>query len=173
MLKKSSKTLFFIPPEILFYLDLKSLNFFFFGTSGWYLKKLLKKETFLYSACRFLIRSFFVSSLLFNNLIFGLIKSYFKYIQLRGRSFKYIYFFSNLVIRFGFSHKIYYIIPNNSLVSLVNKQVLKISGKSLQQLKRIFFDFYSIRKFDKYKGKGLLYYNDVLILKASSKKTKV
>jgi ribosomal protein L6P/L9E len=58
-------------------------------------------------------------------------------------------------------------------VSLVNKQVFKVSGKSLQKLKNIFFDLHSIRNFDKYKGKGLLYYKDSLILKASSKKTKV
>jgi ribosomal protein L6P/L9E len=64
-------------------------------------------------------------------------------------------------------------LPNNTYFSLINKQVLKISGKSLQNLKSIFFDLHSIRKFDKYKGKGLLYYKDTLILKASSKKTKV
>ena len=106
-------------------------------------------------------------------MIFGLIKSYFKYFQLRGRSFKFQFIASYLILKFGYSHKLYYKIPNNFCVSLVNKQVFKVSGKSLQKLKNIFFDLHSIRNFDKYKGKGLLYYKDSLILKASSKKTKV
>jgi large subunit ribosomal protein L6 len=103
----------------------------------------------------------------------GLIKDYFKYIQLRGRGFRYLFFFSQLVVKFGFSHKLYYILPANISVTLITKQVLKIYGKSLQQLKSIFFDLHSIRKFDKYKGKGLLYCRDTLVLKASSKKTSV
>ena len=173
MLKKKSKTLFFIPPEILFYLDLKLGNFYFFSLNGWYLQKQLKFSCFLYSSINCLVRPFFSSSFLFNNLIFGLIKSYFKFIQLRGRSFRYLYFLSNLILKFGFSHKLYYIVSNNICVTLITKQIFKVSGKSLQRLKSIFFDLHSIRKFDKYKGKGLLYYKDSLILKASSKKTKV
>jgi hypothetical protein len=34
MLKKKNKTLFFIPPEILFYFDLKLGNFYFFSLNG-------------------------------------------------------------------------------------------------------------------------------------------
>lgn len=173
MLKKKNKTLFFIPPEILYYFDLKLSNFFFFGLNGWFLQNHFKITPFLYKCSNNLIRFYFSSSFLFNNLIFGLIKSYFKYIQLRGRSFRYLYSVSNLIIKLGFSHKLYYSLPNNICVSLITKQVLKVSGKSLQQIKNIFFDLNSIRNFDKYKGKGLLYYKDFLILKASSKKTKV
>jgi len=102
-----------------------------------------------------------------------LIKNYFKYIQLRGRSFRFLFFFKKLILKFGFSHKLFFIIPNNICITLINKQVLKISGKSLQRLKNIFFDLHAIRKFDKYKGKGLVYYRDSLILKASSKKANV
>lgn len=173
MLKKKTKTLFFIPPEILFYFDLKLGNFYFFSLNGWYLHKQLKMLSFLYNNINCLVRPFFLSSFLFNNLIFGLIKSYYKYIQLRGRSFRYLYILSNLIIKFGYSHKLYYIVSNNICFTLITKQILKVSGKSLQRLKNIFFDLHSIRKFDKYKGKGLLYYKDSLILKASSKKTKV
>lgn len=34
MLKKINKALFFIPPEIVFFFDSKTFNFFFFGVVG-------------------------------------------------------------------------------------------------------------------------------------------
>ncbi len=173
MLKKSNKVLFYIPPEIKYYFDLKSFNFFFFGIVGWAFQRLLKTQTFIYSEINSLICGFFISCLLFKNLIFGLIKTYFKYIQLRGRSFKFFFFYFKLILKLGFSHKLYYITPNDLYIKLVAKQVLKISSKSHQKLKAFFFDLESIRKFDIYKGKGLIYYKDTLILKANSKKTKV
>ena len=173
MLKKISKALFFIPPEIKFYFDLKLFNFFFFGLSGWFFQKLFIRSSLLYSHTYNLLRVYFSSFSLFNNFVFGLIKSYFKYFQLRGRSFRYVFSFTNLILKFGFSHKVFYILSNNLCITLINKQVLKISGKSLQKLKSIFFDLHCIRRFDKYKGKGLLYYKDSFILKVSSKKAKV
>lgn len=133
----------------------------------------IKTISFVYSEYHSLIRLYYSSSYLIDNLIFGLIKCYFKYFQIKGRSFRYLLMHSILILKFGYSHKLYYQLPNNTVLTLINKQVLKISGKSLQNLKSIFFDLHSIRKFDKYKGKGLLYYKDTLILKASSKKTKV
>jgi len=173
MLKKYNKSLFFIPPEIVFHLDSKLLNFFFFGISGWCLQEQFNSFPYLYKEAIRLVRSFFLSTFLLNNLIFGLIKNYFKYFQLRGRSFKYSISFGNLVIKLGFSHKLYYIVPYNTCITLITKQIFKISNRSLHSLKRVFFDLHCIRKFDNYKGKGLLYYKSPLILKASSKKTKV
>jgi len=173
MLKKFGKSLFYIPPEIKCYFNYKLSTFFFFGLNGWCVDLLIKKVSFMYSTLYKIIRLFNSSSYLINNLIFGLIKCYFKYFQIKGRSFRYLFRYSILILKFGYSHKLYYMLPNNTYFSLINKQVLKISGKSLQNLKSIFFDLHSIRKFDKYKGKGLLYYKDTLILKASSKKTKV
>ena len=173
MLKKFNKALFFIPPEIFFFFDSKTFNFFFFGVVGWFFQKLPNKLSFLYSTFNLLIRFFFSSSFFFNNKAFGLIKSYLKYFQLRGRSFRFLFLGRCLIIKLGFSHKLYYSVPSNVCISLITKQVLKISGKSLSKLKTFFFDLHAIRKFDKYKGKGLLYYKDFLVLKSSSKKTKV
>ena len=173
MLKKFNKALFFIPPEIVFFFDLKTFKTFFFGLFGWFLKLPFKKASFLYSSFNSLIRTVFSSSFLFNNLVCGLIKTFLKYFQLRGRSFRFLFIYNSLILKFGFSHKLYYILPGNLYITLITKQVLKISGKSLTKLKAIFFDLHAIRKFDKYKGKGLLYYKDILLLKASSKKTKV
>lgn len=173
MLKCTNKILFFIPSEIIFFLDLKLSNFFFFGASGWFFQNLFRYYSLLYNKKLSIIRLCFLSSFLLYNCVLGLIKSYFKYIQLRGRSFKFLFFFNSLILKFGFSHKIYYTIPNNVKILLLNKQIFKISGKSLQKIKKIFFDLHSIRNFDKYKGKGLIYYKDTLVLKESSKKTKV
>lgn len=80
---------------------------------------------------------------------------------------------NRLIIKFGFSHKLYYSIPSCVCITLITKQVFKVTGKSLSKLKTFFFDLHAIRKFDRYKGKGLLYYKDFLVLKSSSKKTKV
>jgi len=78
-----------------------------------------------------------------------------------------------LIVRFGYSHKLYYSPFHNVCLCLINKQVLKIYGRSLGNINSVFFDIHSMRKFDKYKGKGLLFYKDNLILKVSSKKNKV
>jgi hypothetical protein len=173
MLKKINKALFFIPPEIVFFFDSKTFNFFLFGIVGWFFQKLVEKTCFLYSAFNFLVRFFFSSSFFFNNSAFGLLRAYLKHFQLRGRSFRFLFFCNYLIIKLGFSHKLYYSLPSNVRITLITKQVLKIAGKSLSKLKSFFFDLHAIRKFDKYKGKGLLYYKDFLVLKTSSKKTKV
>lgn len=109
---------------------------------------------------------------IFSNIIFGVIRGYLKYVQLKGRSFKYLLRHSNLVLKFGFSHKVYYLLLNNICITLLTKQILKVTSKTFQKVSCIFFDLHSIRKFDKYKGKGLIYYKDSILLKTSSKKTK-
>ncbi len=173
MLNKLNKALFFIPPEILFFFDSKTSNFFFFGVVGWFFQKLSQKTSFMHSYFHSAVRTFFSSSFFFNNNVFGLVRAYLKYFQLRGRSFRFLFLDNYLIIKLGFSHKLYYSITHNICITLITKQVLKISGKSLSKLKTCFFDLHAIRKFDKYKGKGLLYYKDSLLLKSSSKKTKV
>jgi len=173
MLKANFKCLFFIPPEILYHFDSKLYTYLFFSLKGWFISKLFKGSTFAFSSQYSLMRSFFLSSCVIQNICFGIVKTYFKYFQLRGRSFKYLLNLSNLIIKFGFSHKLYYMVPSNTQLILLTKQVLKVSSKSLQSLNFFFFYLHCIRKFDKYKGKGFIYYKDSLVLKASSKKTKL
>jgi ribosomal protein L6P/L9E len=171
MLKSNVKLLVLTPPETLCYFDLKLSKMFFFGLVGWL--QSVKIPSFVHSLKKRLLCTLTVLPVTLNNLIFGLIKSYFKYIQLRGRSFRYLYLYTTLVLKLGFSHKLYYIVANNTCITVLTKQVIKVVGKTVQRLSLFFFDLHVIRKFDKYKGKGLLYYNDSILLKPSSKKTKV
>jgi ribosomal protein L6P/L9E len=171
MLKRHDNIFFLVPPEFLFYFDF--FNFFFIGLNGWLLKCINKHFIFLFKSSINGFRFFFSSSALFHNLVFGLIKYYFKFLQLRGRSYRFLFLGFHLIVRFGYSHKLYYSPFHNVCLCLINKQVLKIYGRSLGNINSVFFDIHSMRKFDKYKGKGLLFYKDNLILKVSSKKNKV
>jgi hypothetical protein len=173
MLKSRYKVLFSLPPEILHYHDLKFNRLFLFGLEGWLLQHKKRRVPFLYNSTLLLMNTLISSSSILRNLVYGLIKTYYKYIKLRGRGFKYLLVQSTLSIKFGFSHKLYYTIPNNICITLLTKQVLKVTCKSSHLLNSVFFDLHSIRKLNKYKGKGLIYYKDYLMLKASSKKTKV
>lgn len=173
MLIIKKKALSIIPPELCSYINFKNARFFFFGLNGWFLKTQSKNLSFIFNKLANVIRFFFSSTHIFTNFIFGLIKIHFKYLQLRGRNFRFLFTQAYLILKFGYSHKIYYAIPNNICINLINKQVLQISGPSLFALKTLFFDLHLIRKFDKYKGKGLLYYKDSIVFKISSKKTKV
>jgi ribosomal protein L6P/L9E len=168
----NTNKLILIPPEVLFALDLKLNNILFFGLQGWLLKKNLKTTSIIRYAFKYLTLLILPLTSVIRNLIFGLLRGYFKYVQLKGRSFKYILWRSSLILKFGFSHKIYYTVLNNVCITLVTKQLLKIISKTAQKVSVFFFDLHSIRKFDKYKGKGVLYYKDSIILKASSKKIK-
>ena len=47
------------------------------------------------------------SSFLIDNLIFGLIKCYFKYFQIKGRSFRYLLMHSILILKFGYISVLY------------------------------------------------------------------
>ena len=99
----------------------------------------IKTISFVYSEYHSLIRLYYSSSYLIDNLIFGLIKCYFKYFQIKGRSFRYLLMHSILILKFGYSHKLYYQLPNNTVLTLINKQVLKISGKVRQVVIDFFF----------------------------------
>jgi ribosomal protein L6P/L9E len=165
--------MFITPPEILSHFDITKNSFFFFGLQGWFFKAGIKLSAFSFNLAFFTIKFIFISSLLLNNFIFGFLKLYSKYFQLRGRSFRFLLANNLIILKFGYSHKLYFSLLNNICISLINKQVLKISGTSLSSLKSTFFDLHSISKFDRYKGQGLLYYQDQIFLKISSKKTKV
>ncbi len=173
MLKQYNRILLQFPPELPFYFSLNLCKFFFFGLNGWFYITLFASSTILFNTTKLLIRFFFSSSSTLKNLTLGLIKIYSKFIQLRGRGFRVLFHNFSLAIKLGYSHKLYYNIPNNSRFSFINRQILKISTRYLNVLHFFFFDFNLIRKFDVYKGKGIAFYKDSLVLKVSTKKSKV
>jgi ribosomal protein L6P/L9E len=61
----------------------------------------------------------------------GLQKGYFQYLKLRGMGYKFVNTSNNIVLKFGFSHRIIYVNPINTKCRFISKYFLRLEGRSL------------------------------------------
>lgn len=74
-----------------------------------------------------------------------------------------------LMLKLGFSHFIYYKIPKNLKFFCKKQTQLFIIGNSYQKVTQIVSSIRSIKKPEPYKGKGILYENEIINLKKGKK----
>ena len=111
---------------------------------------------------------------LINNLIWGVWKGYLIKLNIIGVGYKAFIENNNLCLKVGFSHNIYYNIPKEVNIKILNQKLLTIviTGKSLQKIKQVASDIKSLKPVEHYKGKGIRYFNEIIKLK-EGKKTNV
>jgi large subunit ribosomal protein L6 len=80
----------------------------------------------------------------------------------------------SLILKLGFSHEIKYDIPNDIsiLVSKSKGTVLIIKGKENYKVQQVAREIRMLRAPDAYKGKGIHYKNENLILKKGKRESK-
>lgn len=140
---------------------------------GWGLF-LLKKQFFLVKSLEF-YPLFFYEKSFFNWLtiiFFGFQKGYFKYIKLKGIGYKFIVFRNNIILKFGFSHRIIYKSYLDVYCKYLNKYLLLFVSRSFWRVDCIYNWFRFLRKFNVYKKKGIFLKGAYINIKINNKKAK-
>jgi len=74
-----------------------------------------------------------------------------------------------LFLKLGYSHDIYFKIPNDIIVECPKPTLIFLSGTNLQALHNLSALLRSFKKPEPYKGKGFLYENEIISLKEGKK----
>lgn len=102
----------------------------------------------------------------------GFQKGYFKYLKLKGMGYKFISVGSNIILKFGFSHRVVYVNHIDTECKFITRFILGLETRSLWTLKKIISSFKIIRKKNVYKKKGIFLKGLLINIRVSSKKSK-
>lgn len=111
---------------------------------------------------------------LLRTLIIGVSKGYRQKLKLVGVGYKAFIKDKNLILKLGYSHEVSYNIPADvSIQCSKNKGLLiVVTGKELFRVSQVIAEIRSYRKPDVYKGKGIHYYKEKIILKKGKRENK-
>jgi large subunit ribosomal protein L6 len=109
-----------------------------------------------------------------SNLILGVSKGYRCKLRLVGVGFRASVINKNLVLKIGYSHEIIYKIPEDItiLCGKTKGTLLVIKAKELNKVTQVAAEIRSLRVPDAYKGKGIHYDKEVLVLKKGKREGK-
>lgn len=118
-------------------------------------------------------KKYFYWSLL-HNLILGVLKGYRRKLKLVGVGYRSVVKENKLFLKIGFSHEIIYNIPRDIIIqtSKLKGVLILIKGIELFRVCQVASKIRSFRRPDIYKGKGIHYYKEKLILKKGKRETK-
>jgi len=135
---------------------LKLTNFFFHN-------KFKKKDIVIYQKTVFLLIKNFVMR--------NTIKK--KTLRLVGVGYKFFLvkkiFGTVLELKLGYSHNIYYKIPKNFKIIFLKNNLIILLSENYKQLTKVAAKIRSYKKPEPYKGKGILYENENIVLKQGKK----
>jgi len=100
----------------------------------------------------------------------GLSKGYRIALNLKGVGFKGSIINNKLLLKLGYSHDILYDIPKNIIIKCPKQDQIVIFGINKIDVTSIAAKLKLLKKKDPYKGKGILFENEVIILKEGKKK---
>ena len=102
------------------------------------------------------------------NMIKGVTDGYTKQLEIRGVGYKAELKEEGLILNIGFSHPVLYRIPEGIEVK-VEKNILKISGIEKEKVGKVAAEIRAKKKPEPYKGKGIRYLGEKVIIKAGKK----
>jgi large subunit ribosomal protein L6 len=103
---------------------------------------------------------------LIQNMVTGVTKGFDKDLEIIGVGYRAEVKGKNLVMQLGYSHPIEHAIPEGIAVSVDRNTKIKVSGASKQQVGQQAAEIRAYRKPDHYKGKGVRYVNEYVLIKA-------
>jgi large subunit ribosomal protein L6 len=107
---------------------------------------------------------------LIKNMITGVTKGFEKKLVLKGVGFKASLQGKALVLMLGFSHPIKYAIPAGITIEVPTQTDLVIKGVDKQLVGQVAAELRAFRPPEPYKGKGVRYENEVVVMKEGKKK---
>jgi large subunit ribosomal protein L6 len=105
-----------------------------------------------------------------NNLT-GLFKLHFCKLKFIGVGYKAILKKSNLILRLGFSHKIFCTIPKNLIIKKIKKRppIFLLKSFDFEVIQKISNQIRIFKKPEPYKGKGIIFFNEIIKRKQGKK----
>jgi len=102
---------------------------------------------------------------LVNNMVTGVTKAFEKRLEVKGVGFRVSTANNVLDMSLGFSHPVQYKAPAG--ISLTNeKMIIIVNGISKQQVGQVAAEIRAIKKPEPYKGKGIMYVDEIVLRKA-------
>ena len=102
------------------------------------------------------------------NMVSGVEKGFEKKLEIEGVGFKAQIQGDNLVLSLGFSHPVIFKPPEGVKV-IVEKNVITVSGISLEMVGQVAANIRALKKPEPYKGKGIRYTGEIVRRKAGKK----
>lgn len=105
------------------------------------------------------------------NIINRSIQKHFKKLTLKGIGFK-CYKLNNrvMLLKIGFTHKIYYLAANLDTTLVCKKGRLLVYGNDIDLVNNLAYEIKGLRQPDSYKGKGIIFTDEKIKLKSSKKR---
>ena len=107
---------------------------------------------------------------LIQNLVKGVSEGFARTLELRGVGYRAQLQGTDLVMQLGFSHEIRFAVPQGITIKVVTPTEIEITGNSKQQVGQVAADIRGFRPPEPYKGKGVRYKGEVVIMKEGKKK---
>jgi len=107
---------------------------------------------------------------LLNNIVIGVTQGFRKKLLLVGVGYRVQKQSNKLILSLGFSHTINYTLPEGITAEIPNQTEIEIIGIDKQLVGQVAAEIRSFRPPEPYKGKGVRYANEVVILKETKKK---
>lgn len=102
---------------------------------------------------------------LVSNLLSGLVQKYSVKLNISGIGYKYSLNGNKLTLKLGYSHDVEYDIDDNIEVKSISSNIIELLSIDKQQVHQVASEIKSFKKPDSYKGKGIRYHKEKIILK--------
>ena len=107
---------------------------------------------------------------LINNMVIGVSEGYEKTLILVGVGYRAKATGKKLELTLGFSHPVVYTLPQGITATAPSQTEIIIEGSDKQQVGQVAAEIRAFRKPEPYKGKGVRYADEVIVMKEAKKK---
>ena len=107
---------------------------------------------------------------LLNNIVVGVTEGFQKHLVIKGVGFRAQAQGKNLNLTLGFSHPVNYAVPEGIDITTPSSTEVVVSGSSKQRVGQVAAEIRAFRPPEPYKGKGVRYANERVIMKEAKKK---
>lgn len=107
---------------------------------------------------------------LVNNIVIGVSEGYSKKLEIKGVGYRGQLKGKTLVLNLGFSHDVQYDIPEGVTVKMDGQTKIEVSGIDKQLVGQVAAKIRGFKKPEPYKGKGIRYVDEYVLIKEGKKK---
>lgn len=100
------------------------------------------------------------------NMVTGVTEGYSKELNIVGVGYRAELKGKNLLLNLGYSHPIYFVVPDEIKIEVPAQTQIKVSGIDKELVGLVASKIRSLRKPEPYKGKGVKYSDEIIIKKA-------
>jgi len=105
-----------------------------------------------------------------NNMVKGVKDGYTEALEIQGVGYRAAMQGTTLVLQLGFSHEVRFPIPKGITVAVENQTAISISGIDKQAVGQVAAKIRGYKKPEPYKGKGIRYKGEYILIKEGKKK---